>query len=644
MIASSRTRRVTFLLVVGLILSACGGPSIPGASKAPPGDVPAPEGSAPAGVGSVGVVAPVIDAADDVRLALARLDAEDRARARVQAGFATEVGSGWGALSSTIDAAIDAGVQALEAEIGIDVPISSRDRQLASIAAPGPIDRPARASSASAMAIVTAAMTAGSALGQGGTKEASSSETRTTTEGDDVATVTVKMKGKVTSSGSRVVAEFTFDLTGSVQNSVTGATAQTTGTATAHVEIDGCPDANGSSKGKMSLSSSESVSGQRDGGSGIAGWTRDLSGDFDIAVDDEANISGLVVDAVAQESVKESTREPGEDEAETHGHDLGVTAHYEYASGPGFSGLTGDMASADGAVTSSVGATAADLAPLFKSAAYAISVAAIVLGQAAESFWRDGKCVELIVDPDGGDVDANSITDVVAKVKHRFEGNELEVPVEATLAGVAAIDPAGERQPAPATVKYTAGPDDGDVGDVTFKTVSKRGIGKKTVKFTVRPAAWSVTFHGKDTEAFAIVLNTLTADIAELEITAQDRVLTGTGKLHLAGTVTSGTCSGPLDQVATISATGTLVGAGPEAVLRIVLSAPSPPGGIVHMTCIPGGGADIPAEGHSERFGEALAEFDLPATGSPVQVSRKASIGGIMQVAVSGTFTVTLAR
>ena len=119
----------------------------------------------------------------------------------------------------------------------------------------------------------------------------------------------------------------------------------------------------------------------------------------------------------------------------------------------------------------------------------------------AEKLWRSGKCVELIVDPDGGDVEPDEITDVTATLKHKIEGNELDKPVEATLTGVATLEPAGEKQPAPATVTYTAGPDDGDVGRIAFKSVSNRGIAEKTVTFTVRPAAWTVTFTGTDTEA-----------------------------------------------------------------------------------------------------------------------------------------------
>jgi hypothetical protein len=96
--------------------------------------------------------------------------------------------------------------------------------------------------------------------------------------------------------------------------------------------------------------------------------------------------------------------------------------------------------------------------------------------------------------------------------------------------------------------------------------------------------------------------------------------------------------------VATSQVTGTLEGEGPTAVLRIIIRTTSPGGGVVHMRCKPSGGADIPAEGHAERFGEAIATLELPAAGGPLRFSNTASIGGVMKVTVKGTFTVTKTR
>jgi hypothetical protein len=77
--------------------------------------------------------------------------------------------------------------------------------------------------------------------------------------------------------------------------------------------------------------------------------------------------------------------------------------------------------------------------------------------------------------------------------------------------------------------------------------------------------------------------------------------------------------------------------------MRIVIRSVSPPGDVVHMRCQPSGGADIAAEGHAERFGEALGTFDLPAVAGSTTISKSKSIGGVLQVTIKGTFTVTVA-
>ncbi len=71
------------------------------------------------------------------------------------------------------------------------------------------------------------------------------------------------------------------------------------------------------------------------------------------------------------------------------------------------------------------------------------------------------------------------------------------------------MEPAGEKQPAPATVTFTAGPKEGDFGRIAFKSVSNRGIVETDVTYTVHATGWKVTFKGTDVETFApVVKNT----------------------------------------------------------------------------------------------------------------------------------------
>ncbi len=467
-------------LALLMLLSACSGTPAGTPAGAPTGTSTGTSSGTPTASGLLGLeladLAAQVDPSADPIGGLTRQEAEDRARLRTQAGFAAAVGSGWEALSAGADAALDAAALSLAAKFSIDLPTASRSSQFASVVLPRGILSAPRAASAPAMALLGAALAAGQALGLPGTQELTVNETNTTTKGDSVTTIEVEGKGTATGTGSRVVAEFTFDLRGLVTNTVSGATAHSIGRAIAHVEIDGCPDANGSSKGKVRLSSFENLSSGQ-------GWSRDLSGDFDIAVDDEANISKLTIDVQADESVDPT--------AESDGHELGIDTHVEYGAGPGFSGLSHNAGALALGIDHSKNATAADLRPLFTSALTSVFAGAYLLGQNAETFWRSGKCIEVVVAPAGGEVDANSVTEVVAKVRQRFEGNELTKPVAATLIGVKSVDPAGVKQPAPATFKYTAGPKPGDKGELQLESVSNRGIGTTSVTFTVKVGKWT---------------------------------------------------------------------------------------------------------------------------------------------------------
>jgi hypothetical protein len=451
--------------------------------------------------------------------------------------------------------------------------------------------------------------------------------------GGNTGTITTTMTLKATVSGSQLSVDITVKTKGQVVDKATGAVLYSIDSiASGHIDVDFCPDASGHSNAHINLKSSEIYS---TGGGGAKGQSKEFSADVGITVGDDANISRV-------EGTNQGSDESRGGVPAAGGSDADMPASTRQASdniandgqGHRLADVPRDIK------IGGEGSTAEDQIKLWGSMSLFTESMVTAAAQEAEKLWKSGKCVELIVDPEGGDVEPDEVTTVTATLKHKIDGNELDKPVKATFSGVKSLDPDGEEQPAPATVTHTAGPDEGDWGRIAFKSVSNRGIAEKTVTFTVRPATWEVTFKGTDNETFAIVKNTLRADITELKITAKEKALTGTGKLHLKGTVTSGPCSGTLDQVATAAVTGTLEGTGKDALLRIVIRSPSPGGQVVHMRCQPGGGADIPAEGHAERFGEALATFELPAAGGSVKVSKTASIGGVMQVTIKGTFAV----
>ena len=397
-------------------------------------------------------------------------------------------------------------------------------------------------------------------------------------------TITTTMTVKATVGGSKISVDIKLKVEGEVRDAKTGALLyKISSEATGHAEGDSCPDASGVAHATMSFGGNEDYfdsSGAKTGNRVFESF----GGQVSVRADDNAKLAAVEVTPSGQ------------------GGQLMVEMAMRGA------------------------------APAFEKA------------------WRSGMCIQVVVSPNSDDVDPESATTITVKVKHKIEGNELDKPVEAKLtSGVKSIEPSGQKQKAPATFTYTAGPESGDRGDVSFESVSNRGIGHDFGSYTVA-GGWTISGSGASNEDFqgGFVANTLRISISDLKVkAAKGGGLSGAGTMTLSGEVTTGAglCRGNTDQTLPITVTGTLVGTGADAVLRLTISSPATPGVMVMVLCRgPFGGQisqSVPAEGHSDRYGEALGAFDLPAAGGTKTVSRTTAIGGVMNVAASGTFTVT---
>lgn len=627
--------RAATLALVALLLVGCGAATTPagsetrstgavsapttGSASIPSGDLPEPS-------------APVIDQTDPAgSIAAAELAMRQEDRDRV--GL---VNLGPGAVE--LAAAMDASAGRALAAIHGGIPASDRTLggQLASVGGPIAAPEPGFNSFVVFATLITS-------LDQFAREPQSVTvpyDTETVEIGGNTGTIRTTMTLKAVVSGSQLSVDLTMKTKGQVVDRATGAVLfGIDSIVSGHIDVDFCPDASGQSKANVKLTSSEVYTGGA-AGSG-RGISREFAGSVVITVGDDARIAKVEGTDQGTEDSKGGIPPAGSSSSDVPASTR--TASDNIANDGNGNRLPGSPRAIQ---FGGDGSTTDQQVAMWGSMTVFVETMVTAAAKEAEKLWREGKCLELTVDPDGGDVEPDEVTQVTATLRHRIEGNELDKPVEAALSGVKTIEPSGEKQPAPATVTYTAGPNDGDIGRITFKSVSNRGIAEKSVTFTVRRAAWKVTFTGTDTEEFqTVVKNTFQAKITDFRITAVDEKLSGDGRLHLKGTVTSGPCSGPLDQVAALSIyQGTLVGTGQEAVLRIVIRATSPNGQVVHMRCKPAGGADIQAEGHAERFGDPLLQFDLPAAGGTVRVSKTSLVGGQFRVTVKGTFTVTRTR
>ena len=258
-------------------------------------------------------------------------------------------------------------------------------------------------------------------------------------------------------------------------------------------------------------------------------------------------------------AVKGGTRAAGNGQSSLQAYSIGVSETVTVGHGGNSLEYAGYLTKADGVNRGQASQMLSDSAKFMATSVY-------IVASAARKFWRSGKCVEVVVDPKGGSVGQDSTTTVTAKVRHRFEGGELDKPVEATVSGVKSIEPAGQKVPAPATFTYTAGSKQGDTGKVTFKSVSNRGIGETTVTFTVG-GSWITEGHIAPTDFRGEKCNGLNGEwlivgtikgggvtsSVRFSVTIDEKTLKGTYS-YKSGTVTE-------------ISTGTVTGTGPASIV-----------------------------------------------------------------------------
>jgi hypothetical protein len=245
------------------------------------------------------------------------------------------------------------------------------------------------------------------------------------------------------------------------------------------------------------------------------------------------------------------------------------------------------------------------------------------------------------VSPDSRDVEPNEELEIEVKVKHKVTDEELRKKVKATLNGVKTVEPPQIDQ-APGTFTYTAGPNDGDSGGITFKSTSNRGIGEKTVTYTVSHE-WSLDIDAHVSQEFIAFSYDLDIVVTGLTISpVTDGAVLGSGNAHVFGPVTlAGACTGTYDTQERITFSG-----GEETTedgtTLITLHFQFPPGGGAGTISCPPRDVTIPignGGGFGQRWANVVGEV-VVAVGGSVEVDKTANVGGIPTHA-TGTITVT---
>jgi hypothetical protein len=287
----------------------------------------------------------------------------------------------------------------------------------------------------------------------------------------------------VSYDGSSITMDIKITTYGNITDPVTHATVyRIESTGTAHISGDACPDASGIARIHIEFTAKENYFNAADPTRAKDGYglNQTYSADVRVKADDNANLAGIDISAKAHEDSNGGVPPPGSSQSDltSHSADASDTQSFGYSPTGGFTG--GNPIGQTATTVEALG-----LAPFMD---LYTALPAKTAAKATETAWRSGMCIVVHADPNGGKVAKDSLTSVKVTVKQRYEGTELDKPVEATFSGVKALEPLGQKQPAPATFRYTAGSTLGDKGDMTFKSVSNRGIGHTAVQFVVYEA------------------------------------------------------------------------------------------------------------------------------------------------------------
>ena len=467
------------LSAIILVVAACGGGATATGGTAPQSTAAVPSADDTAAAPPSGTLEPAtltLDLGKGAVIAAADAENAGRARGRAQSDMTGFLGSDASVVAAAIDQqGSDALWKLVDGATAATptVVLAAFRTTPGSVAAPPAVPPPGMSLLGPAVASM---MLVDTSLG-GSAYSKSSHDTQQIDTGPGKGSVTTDSTVAVTPAGDKLTVDVTTKTVGEANDADGHLVFRINGTGHAHIEVKACPDAGGVVDATMEFQATEDYFVAAGGGRSGHSWNEDDKAKATIFANDEADLDHYVVDAHVDRGVKGGTKAAGAGQTDLTDSTItaGVTATFQ----PDGSGNV-----TDGTFTGT-GTTMKDVHETVHALEELIGIASQATARAAEKFWRSGKCIEVVVDPKGGDVAADSKTTVAAKVRHKFDGGELQKPVVATLAGVKSIEPAGQKVPAPASFTYTAGPNPKDKGDVTFKSVSNRGIGETTVTFSV---------------------------------------------------------------------------------------------------------------------------------------------------------------
>ncbi len=438
------------------------------------------------------------------------------------------------------------------------------------------------------------------------------------------------------SGGGRVMADLALDEDTSKTDPASGAVvAHVVGTSNFVLSLNPCPDAGGLVVGHMAVSDEETDSGSTAAsGTTSLGFKYSGSADFTTTVNDQAEIVSTHLSADMDRSLTSGTQAPGAEAPDVTSTDLDMHIDQTLSAADGSGPVEVALVRSDGPVNEADGRAV--------GGAYTIAFMepAFLFSTLSEKIWQGGRCFEIRPSPDGGDVGPGSKTQIKVTVYHWVDKAEVKLPVKATLAGTKTVDPSGVDQTAPATFTFTAGQPQ-STGDITYRVVSKRGIGERTSNFKVQ-SGLNVNISGTLVESVQPVgtyhLN-ITGTAIHLQANPDDS-LTASGSVTVSGTVDMPLvgCTGTVNEHIDVIGQGMLTGPDDAPVFHFQLGPASTNSLGGHISC-PSISMPFNAGDFFGQWSTTLGPVDLPAAGGTV--SKSGSTPGLLTRSAKGTFVAT---
>lgn len=629
-------------LLTCLLVAGCGGAPAP-SQGAPASPESGPETSAPSGgspaAGADGLpVVALDDAADPV--AAGRHERDLVLRLRDDAGMAAQIGPDGAAALAALDAMTDAYAKEVlqavaEAVDSGKLPTGARPDPLAGLLAStaGPPSRPAAIGDIDISLFADTGFTTSTMVSvlTGVVQQAAESNSGTISRSDSKSQASDGIRQQVDlgttitiqTGGGRVTADLTLTATDNISSAGGSYVGLYTSTSTAHFDVSACPDRNGRAEGTYTFETRHELNDVSGASSRQSGAGRSVKSPFALIDGDDAKL----IQVEASLDLRADARGPG-----TAGGP-GPTGPFDWTA----TQQVGIVMPASGSSTWSGGSpriTGTGGEQAGSATFFAAAMAAVVMGQIgkeAERFWRSGKCINLVPSRDTGTVQANEQVDLTVESKEAFGGGTIDAPIKAAFSGKASLDPT-QSDGAPGHFTFKAGAQKDDKGIIDLEQVSKRGIGKQHLEYTVA-SGLRIELRGDLNEPGA----DLTLSAPATELAAGDRTFTGTLQGRVTGQVDALGCSRNVSQALS---------------LRVIAAPDEADPDLYHLFITPPAVLDpeqeITCQGVTTKAPVPVGDFGLPLLGTgpdgsvPVRIDQPTTL----RDAVFGdvTVTVTLTR